>query len=193
MTRGGAANFCLQNSWQDWYIRVLYLEKVWQNRGESPDVQYRKFMLQHLPAPPDRSWVYLQCSGVYTEGKAIGCSKALCYDPLMLGWVGVSMRQHKFPVLYTKLLADYRPSTVDSVCFPTHLRSWSCLGIYLNTIPIEILAFADGRLSLEADIVIRNLRFHISKHFHGISLRGEMLIFVLLMARYTSIHRFNGH
>ncbi len=32
--------------------------------------------------------------------KAIRRSKALCYDPLMLGWVGVSMLQQEFPVLY---------------------------------------------------------------------------------------------
>ena len=32
--------------------------------------------------------------------KGIWRSKALCYDPLMLGWVGVSMLQQEFPVLY---------------------------------------------------------------------------------------------
>ncbi len=31
--------------------------------------------------------------------KAIWCSKALCCDPLMLGWVAVSILQQEFPVL----------------------------------------------------------------------------------------------
>ncbi len=50
-----------------------------------------------MPRPPASGEPMLQYY------KAIWRSKALCYDPLMLGWVGVSMLQQEFPVLYWRL------------------------------------------------------------------------------------------